>query len=217
MKKNCKYILFDLDGTITDPKLGITKSVQYALRHFNIDVDDLDSLIPFIGPPLKDSFINFYGFNETNAMKAIEKYREYFRETGIFENSLIDGMPGLFQELINNNKTLIIASSKPTIFVKRILVHFEISKYFVFVSGAELDGTRSRKSEVISYALNQNNITELNKVIMVGDREHDILGAVDQGIDSVGVLFGYGSPNELKNAGATYLAKNIEELHKILL
>ena len=217
MKKNYKFILFDLDGTITDPKLGITKSVQYALRHFNIDVSNLDSLIPFIGPPLKDSFMNFYGFNETDAMEAIEKYREYFTDTGIFENSLFDGMPELFQGLINNGKTLIIASSKPTVFVRRILEHFGISKYFIFVSGSELDGTRSLKSEVIRYALNQNNITEVDKVVMVGDRRHDVEGAREEGIDSVGVLFGYGSYDELNNAGATYLANNIKELYEILV
>lgn len=217
MKKNYKFILFDLDGTITDPKLGITKSVQYALRHFNIDVSNLDSLIPFIGPPLKDSFMNFYGFNETDAMEAIEKYREYFTDTGIFENSLFDGMPELFQGLINNGKTLIIASSKPTVFVRRILEHFKISKYFIFVSGSELDGTRSLKSEVIRYALNQNNITEVDKVVMVGDRRHDVEGAREEGIDSVGVLFGYGSYDELNNAGATYLANNIKELYEILV
>jgi phosphoglycolate phosphatase len=217
MRKEYKYILFDLDGTITDPKLGITKSIQFALSNFGIKVTDLHSLIPFIGPPLKETFSKHYSFDEENVLKAIEKYREYFRDIGIYENLLYDGMDNLFQKLVDNNKTLIIATSKPTVFAKRILEYFNINHYFTFISGSELDGTRSKKSDVIHYALIQNNITNLKDVLMVGDREHDIIGANEIGIDSVGVLYGYGDYDELTKAKATYLASNLEELSQILL
>ncbi|WP_069998921.1 HAD family hydrolase [Cellulosilyticum sp. I15G10I2] len=217
MQKTYQYILFDLDGTLTDPKLGITKSVQYALRHFSIDVTNLDSLTPFIGPPLKDSFMDYYHFDEQNALEAIEKYREYFKETGIFENNLYSGMSSLLHKLVESGKTLLVATSKPTVFAERILEHFNISQYFVFISGSELDGTRSNKNEVIKYALEQNNISDLNNVVMVGDRRYDVLGAKEVGIDSIGVLYGYGDYEELTSAGATYLASNIKELTEILL
>lgn len=217
MRKTYKYILFDLDGTITDPKLGITKSVQFALNHFHINVNNLDSLKPFIGPPLKDSFVRYYNFDELNAGEAVEKYREYFKDIGIFENILYDGMKNLLHKLVENDKTLIVATSKPTIFAKRILEYFNISDYFIFISGSELDGTRSKKSEVIYHALTQNNISNLKDVVMVGDREHDIIGANEVGIDSIGVLYGYGDYDELKNAKATYFAHDINELSQMLI
>jgi len=217
MRKDYKYVLFDLDGTVTDPKIGITKSVQHALKYYNIKVDDLDSLNPFIGPPLKDSFMNFYNFDEITAVEAIEKYREYFKGTGIFENILYYGMDSLLAKLVYNGKILILATSKPTIYAKQILEHFEINKYFSFVSGSEMDGTRTKKSEVIEYALAQFNITDLEDVIMIGDREYDVKGAREVGVDSVGVLYGYGDYDELKSAEATYLASDIDELIQILL
>ena len=217
MRKIYKYILFDLDGTITDPKLGITKSVQFALKHFHINVTNLDSLKPFIGPPLKDSFVKYYNFDELNAGEAVEKYREYFKDIGIFENILYDGMENLLHRLVKNDKTLIVATSKPTIFAKRILEYFNISDYFIFISGSELNGTRFKKSEVIYHALTQNNISSFKDVIMVGDREHDIIGANEVGIDSIGVLYGYGDYGELKNAKATYFAHDINELSQILI
>ena len=217
MQKDYQYILFDLDGTLTDPKLGITKSIQYALKHFRINVSSLDSLIPFIGPPLKDSFMEYYHFDEQNALEAVEKYREYFKETGIFENNLYSGIDGLLQELTKADKTLLVATSKPIVFAKRILEYFDIKKYFVFLSGSELDGTRSMKSEVIQYALKESNITDLSRVVMIGDRKYDVLGAREVGIDSIGVLYGYGDYNELEGAGATYLARDIQAVRDILL
>lgn len=217
MKKTNKYILFDLDGTVTDPKIGITKSVQYALKYYQINVDDLDSLTAFIGPPLKDSFMQFYGFSEERAIEAIEKYREYFRDIGIFENTVYEGMEKLLSSLVNEGRTVVLATSKPTVFAERILEHFNLRKYFAFISGSELDGTRGKKSEVIEYALSQCNIKDLCEVVMVGDREYDVKGAIEAGVDSIGVLFGYGDYDELKNAGATYLARDIQELTEILL
>ncbi len=217
MQKKYQTILFDLDGTLTDPKLGITKSVQYALKHFNIQVTNLSSLTSFIGPPLKDSFMEYYHFDEESALLAIEKYREYFKETGIFENNLYYGMDHLLKQLAERGKTLIVATSKPTVFAKRILEYFNIHDYFAFISGSELDGTRSKKSEVIQYALEQNNINNLSEIIMIGDRKYDIIGAKETGIDSVGVLYGYGDAAEIENAKPTYIAEDINELYQILI
>lgn len=210
-------ILFDLDGTLTDPAAGITKSVDYALRYFGIHTDNLNSLCKFIGPPLKESFMRYYGFDETQALLAVEKYREYFKDKGIFENELIDGMDGLLRRLAVDGRRLIVATSKPKVFADIILKHFDLMKYFSLVCGSELDGTRVMKSEVIRYALEGAGACDLSKAVMVGDREHDVIGAADAGIDSIGVLFGYGSPEELRTAGATLIAENAEELGNILI
>ena len=212
-----KTILFDLDGTITDPKVGITKSVAFALKSFGINITNLDDLCKFIGPPLKDSFCKYYGFNESNTDIAITKYREYFSEKGLFENVEYSGIKEMLRKLSEQGKTLIIATSKPTVFAVQILEHFDLIKYFKFVAGSELDGSRSKKSEVISYALSQNNITDLSSIIMIGDREHDIIGAKEVGIKSIGVLYGYGDIKELEKAKADYIVANVKELQSYLL
>lgn len=217
MKKSYDTILFDLDGTLTDPKLGITKSIQYSLKHFGIIEEDIDSLKKFIGPPLKDSFIEYYNFSNEDANNAIEKYREYFSEIGIFENRLYQGIKELLNILHNEKKNLIIATSKPTVFAERILEYFKIHRYFNLVVGSNLDGTRSKKGEVISYALKQYKCEAKNKIIMVGDRKYDIIGAKEAEIDSVGVLYGYGSIIELKGENPNYIVKNIDELKEILI
>lgn len=213
---NKEYILFDLDGTITDPKVGITKSVEYALNKFNIKVDNLDDLCKFIGPPLAESFIRFYNFSVEDSKKAVEYYREYYKNTGIFENYVYEGFEDVLIKLKSNNKKLIVATSKPQVFAIRILEHFGLKKYFDFIAGSNLDGTRVNKNEVIEYALDKCNIKELSKTIMIGDREHDIIGANKAGIDSIGVLYGFGNYDEFKNNGATYIVKNINELSSLL-
>ena len=188
------YVLFDLDGTLTDPKEGITKSVQYALASFGIEEENLDNLEAFIGPPLKDSFMDFYGFDEEKAEQGIVKYRERFADTGIFENRMYDGIPLLIRKLKGNRKKIAVASSKPTVFVERILEHFEIRQYFDVVVGSELDGTRVKKEEVVEEALRQlygENPEDLEdkkkRTVMVGDRKFDVDGAKAQGIRSVAV------------------------------
>ena len=207
-----KYILFDLDGTLTDPKIGITKSVQYALKKCGIEVENTDDLCPFIGPPLRNSFKKFYGFNDAGAENAIAFYREYFSKKGIYENTIYEGVREMLQELKTSHKTLILATSKPTVYAIKILKYFDIYEYFTFISGSELDGSRSKKSEVIRYAIEQNETSDLSKIIMVGDREHDIIGAKDIGILSVGVLFGYGDYDELQKTGADFIVSNTKEL-----
>ena len=127
-----KYLLFDLDGTLTDPKLGITTCVQYALKSFGVEETDLDKLEPFIGPPLKDSFMQFYGMSEEQAETAVAKYRERFQDIGLFENEVYAGVPQMLHTLQSKGLFLAVASSKPTVYVERILEHFKIRKYFIF-------------------------------------------------------------------------------------
>lgn len=211
-----EYILFDLDGTLTDPKEGITKSVQYALASVDIDEPDLDKLESFIGPPLHESFMEFYGFDRDMAMKLVEKYRERFNVTGIFENKIYPGIADMLKVLKEAGCKISIASSKPTVLVERILDHFDIRKYFDSVVGSNLDGTRTKKEEVVEEALRQLACVK-EKTAMVGDRKFDIEGARAFGLIGVGVSFGYAQENELEEAGADYIVDSVEELQKLLL
>ena len=210
-----EYLLFDLDGTLTDPKEGITKSVRHALKAYNIEVEDLDTLCCFIGPPLKDSFIEYYGFSEEDAVNAIGVYREYFSDRGIFENEVYEGIEEMLKALTSSGKKLFVASSKP-VFVRKIMEHFGLDSYFTFMGGADLGETRVKKADVIRYVLAENGITDLEKVIMIGDRKHDILGAREVGVDSVGVLYGYGDREELTGAQADFLAETVFDLQNLL-
>ena len=210
-------VLFDLDGTLTDPELGITKSVQYALKHYGIEIDDLKSLRKCIGPPLKQSFMEFFGFDEVKAEEAIERYREYFSKYGIYENDIFDGIRELLEELCHRGKKVVLATSKPRVFAEEILKHFGIEKYFSFLSGSEFDGTRGEKGEVIEYALSQMGVTDKSSAVLVGDRKFDVIGAIENGISCIGVLFGYGDREELEEAGADEIAEDMEELRRILL
>ena len=207
-----EYILFDLDGTLTDPGIGITNSVAYALKRWNIEVEDRKSLYRFIGPPLQDSFREYYGFSQEDALRAVDVYREYFREKGLYENEVYPGVEKLLQVLKEPGKTLILATSKPEEFAVRILRHFGLDRYFTVMAGATMDPSRSKKGDVIAYALRESGVTELSKAIMIGDREHDIFGAKQNGLDSIGVLFGYGDREELEKAGATYIAATVEDI-----
>lgn len=211
------YILFDLDGTLTDPKEGITTSVQYALKAFGIEESDKDKLTPFIGPPLKDSFMEFYGFSEKQAEEAIAKYREWFKPTGIFQNAIYPGIPEMLKELKARGKVLAVASSKPQVFVEKILEHFGIREYFSVIVGSELDGTRGRKEEVVEEALRQLGGTEKLHTVMVGDRCYDIQGGQQHGLRTIGVSFGYAKEGELEEAGADEVADTVEELRRLLL
>ena len=217
MNNNFEYILFDLDGTITDSGEGITKSVQYALKSFDIKVDNLGDLNKFIGPPLKDSFKKYYNFDDEKAELGLKKYREYYAEKGIFENSLYDGVVELLEELKKNNKTIVLATSKPEVYAKQILEYFKVDKYFTFAAGSDFEETRVKKGEVIKYALEEAKISDLSKVVMIGDREHDIIGAKENNIKSIGVLYGYGDVVELTQARAEYIAKTPKEILNIVL
>lgn len=209
-----KHILFDLDGTLTDPMMGITKSVRYALNYYGIEVNNLNDLLPFIGPPLRDSFQEYYGFDEAKANEAVEKYREYYKNDGIFDNKVYRGMKECLQTLKDNGKKLYVATSKPEFFAKQIIEHFSLSKYFEYIGGSEFN-SREKKAEVIEYVLKTNQIDN-NDVIMVGDRKHDIIGAHENKIPCVGVLYGYGTEDELKQYQADYLVASVEELTELL-
>lgn len=212
-----QYVLFDLDGTLTDPAIGITNSVIHALKKYNISVNDRSELYKFIGPPLTESFIKYYGFSEEEAKRAVEYYREYFSVKGLFENIIYEGIDDLLKTLNANEKILIVATSKPQVFAKQILEHFKIDKYFSFVAGSNLDGTRVKKDEVINYAVTSCNISDYSKAIMIGDREHDILGAKKVGLKSIGVLYGYGDKEEHEKAGADYIVQSVSDIKDIVL
>lgn len=210
-----QYFLFDLDGTLTDPGLGITNSVMYALQKFGINETDRTKLYKFIGPPLKDSFHKFYGFDEIQCEDGVSYYREYFKDKGIFENIVYAGIKELLIQLKAAGKKVILATSKPEEFAIRILEHFELAEYFDFVAGASMDSSRINKADVIAYALENCKIEDLSRAVMIGDREHDVLGAKQMGLESIGVLWGYGSKEELQTAGATVIVGEIEEIKKM--
>ncbi len=212
-----KYVLLDLDGTLTNPKLGITKSVQYALKAYDIIEDDLDNLCKYIGPPLWVSFKEYHGIKDDQVNDIVEKYREYFSVKGIFENEAYEGIAECLEKWKAAGKILIVATSKPEVFARQVVEHFGLDEYFTDVCGSTLDGSRSTKEEVIRYAIEKNHITELNQAVMVGDRLHDIEGAKAVGIDSVGVLYGFGSREELEEYKADKIAETVDELYDIIM
>ncbi|MDF2611944.1 MAG: phosphatase [Lachnospiraceae bacterium] len=210
-------ILFDLDGTITNPQEGITKSIQYALKNMGIEADDLELLAKYIGPPLRDCFSTDYGFDEEQTEQAIRYYREYYAKMGIFQNQPYQGINEMLSRLVKEGKKLLIATSKPEVFAKQIMDHFDLSRYFIDVCGSTFDASREKKGDVIRYALSKNHITELNQVVMIGDRYHDIMGAKENEIASIGVLYGFGSSQEFVEHGADRVVETVEELTKMLL
>lgn len=241
MNSRFRYVLFDLDGTLTDPKEGICRSVQYALHQMDIEEPDIDKLEPFIGPPLEDSFMEFYHMSKADSGKAIAHYRERFSSIGLFENMVYDGIPEMLKHLKEAGCYLAVASSKPGVFVKRILKHFHLDSYFDVVVGSELDGRRSKKEEVVEealmqlYALKEADLKKdqtgrdkawlngkeseslRNSTAMVGDRIFDMNGAKEYGLHGVAVAYGYAPEGELERSGADYVAATVKELERYLL
>lgn len=211
-----RYILFDLDGTLTDSREGIVNSIVHALDHYGIQAEDRDSLRPFLGPPLTESFRRYFDFSEEQALEAVGYYREYFAVKGLFENQVYEGVEELVKTLQNRGYKLFLATSKPEVFAKQIMDHFGLSSYFTFIGGATLDESRLKKADVIRYVLEENQITDMSEVIMVGDRDQDVWGAKQNGIDVIGVLYGYGSREELEEAGADVIAAVPDDVRKIL-
>ena len=210
-------VLFDLDGTLTDPKLGITRSIQYALRKRGITPPDADELEPFIGPPLAQSFRERLGFDEGEARRAVDDYREYFSQAGLYENEVYDGIPALLRDLRASELRVCLATSKPMVFAERILEHFDLAKHFDLVVGSHLDGTHVEKAEIVATALAGVSGILPERVVMVGDRMHDVQGARANGIDAIAVTWGYGSHEELRAAEPTSLAESVVELRRLLL
>ncbi len=218
MPKNIKYIFFDMDGTLTEPFEGISKSIIYAAQSMGITVDDPDSLKCFIGPPLFSQFKEFFGFDDKQAENAVKEYRKRYSEIGWKECSLTEGTEKLLSDLNEKGYVLALATSKPEIFAVKILDYFNLSKYFDFVGGAQLEHTgRNEKADIIAYVLEKLGIADKSSVIMVGDRYHDIDGAKANGIRSLAVLCGYGSAEEFKEHGADFIAENMEEAGKIIV
>ena len=206
-----RWILFDLDGTLTDSGPGIMNAAAYALRSYGIAEDDLARLRRFVGPPLKDSFMTLYGFDAARAEEAIGRYREYFADTGIWENRVYPGVPEALDALHREGATLAVATSKPEVFARRILDRFDLAGYFDAVCGSELDGRRTDKAEVVGWLLEHTGAAA-DTSVMVGDRCHDIVGAAACGVAAVGVTWGYGSRQELLDAGAAALADTPADL-----
>ena len=213
------HIFFDLDGTLTDPALGITNSFIHALKFYGMEIPSYEELCKLIGPPLPYSFETTFGFSHEKAMKAVAKYREYFSTKGLFENKVYDGIPELLQTLKEKGKHLVVATSKPEEYSIKIIEHFGLVKYFDFVCGSLMDESRSKKDEVIAYALERCGLGEDDKqnVLMVGDRFHDIEGAKKNNLKSCGVLFGYGTRSELEEFGADFIAESVAELSIIII
>ena len=211
-----QYIFFDLDGTLTDPGIGITNSVAYALKKWNIEVAERSELYKFIGPPLEESFRKYYGFSQEDALKAVDAYREYFSVKGLYENTIFEGTESVLQKIKESGRKVVLATSKPQEFAEIILKHFHIDGYFDHVAGATMDGTRNKKADVITYALELCGNPDKKQIVMVGDREHDIHGANANGLDSIGVLCGYGDREELANAGATYITDKTEDVWELI-
>ena len=216
-------VLFDLDGTLTNPWEGITRCVQYGMEAAGHYEPDREKLTPFIGPPLMDMFMGEYGFTKEQAELAVDKYRERFREKGMYENKIYEGIEELLKALKASGKRLGVATSKPEVFAVPILEYFHIDSYFEHIVGSELSGERVRKGDVIKEALRRFGAEgkagekgERAMVWMVGDRKHDVIGAGEAGIPCVGVLYGYGGYEELSQAGADRLVSTVGELARLL-
>ncbi|MEE1047193.1 MAG: HAD-IA family hydrolase [Clostridia bacterium] len=213
---DCKYILFDLDGTLTDPFEGITKSFQYALRAYGIEKKQ-EELLCVIGPPLIDSFMDFFGFDEKTGMEAVAKYRERFSVVGWQENKLLYRVPEMLEALKKEGKIVALATAKPEVFARKIIEKFGISQYFDVVSGATLDGKIGTKTQVMKKALEMLGNPSPDEVVMVGDRDNDVSGAKECGVRCIGVRVGYASEGELEEAGADYIIDTIDELKEFLI
>ncbi|MCR4962201.1 MAG: HAD hydrolase-like protein [Lachnospiraceae bacterium] len=215
-----KYVLFDLDGTLSDPKIGICTSVQYALEKMGISEPDIDRLEPFIGPPLRDSFKEYYKMSPEEAELAVKYYRERYSDVGKFENEIYPGIPELLRDLKKKDKYVAIVSSKATIYIEDILKHFGIREYFDLVAGSELDGSRDTKEAILEYALKEifkEEEPEYDEVVMIGDKRYDIDAAHKVGVGNIGVSYGYGSREELEEAGADKIVNTVQGLRSVLL
>jgi len=212
-----EYLLFDLDGTVTDSEEGILNSVRHCLTHYQINPPESKVLKKFIGPPLVQSLMEYYDFDPEEATRAVKVYREYFRNKGIYENKLYPGMAALLKKLHHNGKIIILATAKPTYYAKKIVKHFQIHLYFREVVGSNLNGTRMEKKEIIRYILERNPKIPVNKFIMIGDRVHDLRGAIHHGMDSIWVRYGYGDEEEIKPYTPTYIAEKVKDLADMLL
>ena len=215
---NRQYIFFDLDGTLTDSQPGIYESLRILLNHFGIEKTD-EELKPFLGPALWDSLPKYCGFTHEKCVEAVEVFRKHYFSTGIYNNSVYEGIPEVLESLKAAGKNLVLATGKPVEQAEIVINHFGLGKYFDFIGGSTLDKSRSKKGQVIAYAMEQMKFTETDrsKIIMVGDRDNDINGAHENGLEVAAVLYGYGSRPEFEKAGADYIVDTVVSLGKFLL
>ena len=215
MINNYKYLFFDLDGTLTDSAEGIINCMKYALTAMGRNIPD--DMNRFLGPPLYESFDKFCGMNDEEVLEAVRIFRERYSTVGLFENRVYDGIPEMLERLRLGDKQLYVATSKPEVYAKRILDKFGLSHYFHVIGGADINGTRNNKWEVIEYVLENAGITDRNSVLMIGDRRQDVLGAHKTGLKCLGTLWGYGTIEELTEAGADFIAHTPQEAADMLL
>ncbi|KAA1036600.1 HAD family hydrolase [Macrococcus equipercicus] len=206
-----KNILFDLDGTLTDPKLGITNSIIFSLGKLDIAAPHNDELEHFIGPPLSESYESTYQLTGDRNHLAVDYYREYFSDKGLYENKVYEGIEELLKELKSAGRHLFVATSKPVVFAEQILEHFKLDGYFDAIAGSELDGTRVHKDEVIKFVVDRYQL-DVHDCVMIGDRKHDLVGARKNNMDAIGVMYGYGSLAELENEQPVTVVESVEEL-----
>ena len=208
-------ILFDLDGTLTDSGEGIMNSVRYALTKMGAPIPPVEVLRAFVGPPLTEAFRDRCGMNEAQCEEAVRTYREYYKERGMLENRVYDGIPEMLEALVKRGERLVLATSKPEHFARQIMAHFHLASYFFYIGGALTDGTRKEKAEVIAYVLETIG-ADPARCLMIGDRCYDAEGASAFGIKTVGVTWGYGSEEELTDAGARYIARTPAEIVEVI-
>ena len=213
--KKFDTLLFDLDGTLTDSTEGILNCLIYAIERMGFEVPEDTNI--FLGPPIRQSFAEFLGMNGEQVDEAVRIFRERYSDTGLFENRVYDGIPGMLERLKSGGKRLMVATSKPQVYAVRIFERFGLAQYFEIVGGAELDGSRDYKDEVIEYVLAKAGITDRSTVLMIGDRRQDVLGAHKTDIECMGILWGFGSMEELTQAGADYIARTPQEAADMLL
>ena len=209
-----KYVLFDLDGTLTNPKEGITRCVQHALRHFGIE-KECDELTSFIGPPLTEQFMEYANLSKEDAVEAVRIYRERFAPIGLFENEIYPGVLEMLKELKTQGKIIALATSKPTVFATKIVEKYGIAPYLDYLSGSELDGTNVEKASVVKNAMEKLGAIP-EETVLIGDRMHDAQGAKENGIGCIGVSYGFAIEGELEKAGVKLIANTPSELVKIL-
>lgn len=211
-----KNVFFDLDGTIIDSSEGIFNTWDYTLQTLGLELKDRDTLRKYIGPPLEDSFAKDFNFDEEKIKEAVTIYRKSYGEKGVYETKIYDGIKELIIELASNGFNVILATSKRQSFSEETLERYGLKKYFYFISGALPDGTRRDKADIIEYALENTKIENIDDCIMVGDTIYDVNGAKANNMKCIGVTYGFGLEEELKKAGADYIAHNMEELKNII-
>lgn len=215
--KKYDYIFFDLDGTISDSAVGIINAAVYAMEQMGTPIGDRERLNKFVGPPLYDLFRDYVGYSQEETERAVKFFRRYYQERGILENTMFPGMDTLLQKLVAAGRKPVLATSKPEPFAKEIITRYGITGYFTFIAGSTMDETRAKKSEVVAYALEACGIEDPSRAVMVGDRFYDVRGAAENGLDCIGVLYGYGTREELETAGAVAVAEDIPALASMLI